>query len=617
MKFGKISAALVGVGLACSSLWGFEYDVRQPSDVLRPTWFAADTQPGVWTLNVEDAKAKARAAGAYTVVLNTGSWWCPYCETLEDMVLRSGAWRDYVAENGFYLGMYDFPYRGDVAEDQKWKSWHPELGRGWGFKCWLMCPEFLAEIGLTEAEGLQAVMAEYEAQKDLALPEATTQVISNWNGTATFEYGKVGYPTLIVYGPDGAERGRASFPWNNPADVTASEAQEYVIQAVEQLVTGKCAICDDPLSGKPDVSKAQVYVGWLRDEAGGIAGQIEVKTGRQSRKGLVKVSCTVTVGGRKNVLNPVQALGPDATCESCAETPAGLGAFTMTRRNTSLSAKLSLGANGLTGTFSDGTADYEISGGRDAFRTRDAESAARVSVCPKGVWSVVMKSADPVAASPFARGSGTLAVELKDKGKAKLSGVLGDGTKVNVSGQVIAGDNGVACLPVLANLYSRKGGFGFVIWFKNGRLLCFTDIAPWVSAGRDGGFTAKYAPSSTMSPGFGNVPGELELSLLDFPEDVKLGGLPLAVDPSLDFVTVSRRKWSGSDTTLFTATMTAKTGALKGSMTFFADNGGARPKRVKGAFSGIVMGGAGYGTVVVKGSGSWAVRVAVCGSCSE
>ena len=74
------------------------YNVRQPSDYLRPTYSAADTAPGAWSLTVDDVRAKAKAAGKYTILLNTASWWCPFCETREEMVLTSSVWKVYVAE---------------------------------------------------------------------------------------------------------------------------------------------------------------------------------------------------------------------------------------------------------------------------------------------------------------------------------------------------------------------------------------------------------------------------------------------------------------------------------------------------------------------------------------
>lgn len=612
---------LLGVGMLALVAHGFKYNVCPPDDVLRPKWFAADTAPGVWTLNVQDAKAKAQAAGACTILYYTGAWWCPFCKTLEETVFKSAAWKDYVAQSGFYLAMQDFPYRGDVPADQADQSWHPELGKGWGFKCWLMCPDYLSEIGLSAEEGLQEIMSAYELQKELADPEATEQVISNWNGTASFAYGKLGYPTFIVYGPSGEELGRAGFPWYQASDVTPSEAQEYVIQSIERLVSGECTVCDDPLDGSPEVSSAQVYRGWLENADGAVAGLIEVKTGRKNAKGVVAVSGSVSVAGSRKVsFGTVRVENANGkVCIVCGdeEKEWSYGSFTLEKAGTACVANLALGANGLTGTYSDGRATYRVQGGRDMFNASDASAKENAATCPRGVWSVVLKSAEAKSPSPFARGFGALSLELKAKGRAKISGSLGNGSKVNLSAQAIVGDNGLVCVPVVSAQSGKKDGFGFVVWFKDGKLLCFSAVAPWTFGVGAEAFSVACEPSATMSAGIGNVPDELDFAILDFDAETTLGGLPLAQDPSIDTVKVVKNRWQGSSMTAFKATCAAKTGLLKGSMVFQAAQPNGRTRRFKGLFSGVVMGGSAYGTVRVNGEGSWAVKVAVCGGCSE
>ena len=51
----------------------FEYNVTRPA--ICPRWSGATA--GEWTMDREAAFAKAKAAGAYTIVMFTGSWWCP------------------------------------------------------------------------------------------------------------------------------------------------------------------------------------------------------------------------------------------------------------------------------------------------------------------------------------------------------------------------------------------------------------------------------------------------------------------------------------------------------------------------------------------------------------
>ena len=591
--------AVAACGVACA----FEYNVRQPSEALRPKWFAADTAPGAWTLNVGDALQKAKAAGKCAILLNTASWWCPFCETLEDLVLKSAEWQEYVEENGFYLAMLDFPYRGHVTDDQVWKSYHPEFGDGWGFKCWLMNPEFLASVGLTEAEGLDAITAEYALQDALATPGASTVTIQNWRGDGPITYHRVGYPAIVVYGPDGAELGRVSFPWSSTADVTPSEAREYVMQAIEILVNGNCELCHEPISGDPLTDAAQVYNGWLTDMGGIFSGTVQLKTSKRNSKGLIKLSGSMTVNGKKTsfVSESVERV----------DRPLSIGRGVMR-----LTAQF--GESGLTGAVTvAGTQVYRIAGGsRDVFKAKDAQAVAKAARCPMGTWGVVLKSSDVEPASPFARGDGSLSIKVKSKGKVSVTGTFGDGTRISKSLQLIMGDDGVACIPLAISAYGKKGGLGFVVWFKNGKLLNFADATPWIAAGKNE-FRAKITPMFTMSSGTGTVPSELDLTMPGFDPNGTIYGLPLETDPSLDEVTVSGLKWRGTEESGFKASCSRTTGLLRGSMTFRLIKANGKTKKVRGAFDGVVLGGAGYGTVVVSREGSWPVKIAVCGGCGD
>ena len=598
---GKLSL-IAAAALFTFAAWGYEYSVRQPSDYLKPTWHDKDTAPGVWTLNVDSALARAKAAGKCTILMMTGSWWCPYCQTGEEMVLNSKVWKDYVAEKGFYLAMLDYPYRNDVPADQEWKSWRTDLGKGWGFKCWLMNPDYLNEIGLTEEEGLDVIMDLYRRQGTLALESAEQITMKDWRQTEEFTYGKVAYLTLIVIGPDGNELGRVKFPWYKTESVTASEAREFVFQSLEQILAGKCEICDDPVAGIPPTDRAQEYNGWLTDGSGAIAGLVKLKTSRRSGSGTVKVTGSVTCAGKTVSLK--QAFAHDL------DNPVALS-------GKGVSVNVKFGELGLSGDVEVAGVGYAIGGGgRNVFKAKDAAAAARRGAAPSGVWNVVLKPADAVAPSPFARGYGALSVQLKNNGAGSVTGVLGDGTKVNAKTQAIVGDDGVSCLPVYASLYGKKGGFGFVLWFKNGRLLTSSAVSPWTAAGRKP-FVANYTLGFTMSPGMGEPLAEMDLIVEDIDEATTLRGLPLAWSPSDDIVEVKGSKWNGTKLSGFTAKCTARTGQLKGTLAFSTLRPNGAVRKVKGTFTGVVMGGSGYGTVVVTGEGSWGVKIAVCGSCGD
>ena len=600
----KLIPCMIAV-MACLSVRS-AYDVRQPSDYLRPTYAADDTAPGKWSLNVKDVLAKAKAAGQYTILLNTASWWCPFCETLEAMVLDTAAWKDYVAAKGFYLAMLDFPYRGHVKDEEIEKSWHPELGDGWGFKCWLMSPEYLESIGLSEEQGLAAIMAEYELQKELALPSANPVSFQRWDTKEMFTYGKLGYPTIIVFDPDGEELGRMSFPWYSTASITMSEAQEYVIQGIERILHGECALCEDPTSGMPDVSRAQVYNGWVVDADGRMAGTISVKTGkyRATTKSASVLGNGMKFSSTSTVVDGCLVCGDDADIHDFAVA------------NKEWTATLGLGANGLTGELSGPSGKFQVTGALDVFRAKEGLAKELVDKSPVGVWGLVVESTSKEQRSSFARGYGALALELKKRGRAKVSGVLGDGTKVSVAAQAIAGENGLVCVPVYASLYARRGGIGFVAWFKDGMLLSVEQVSDWVAAGKYA-FSTPVKITHTMSSGMGAVPEEPELTIAGFPESTTLGGMALVEDQSADEVHTHGRKWLGTEQTGFYATCNAKKGLLSGRMKFRVADGSERTTTVPGKFSGVVVGGAGYGAIVVSGEGSWPVKIAVCGSCSD
>lgn len=577
--------------------YSFEYNVRRPSNDIRPTGPSVAAEPGVWSLNFEGALEAAKANGRKLVVLNSGSFWCPYCETLEELVLMSKAWKSFVEENGFYLGVLDFPYRGTVTEDQAWKSVHPELGAGWGFSCWLMDAEYLAGLGLSSNDGFAAIMHEYEIQKSLALPSAGQIRIRDYTDSYDFVYGKVGYPTLLVFGEDGNEIGRMSFPWASKSAVTASEAQEYVLQTMESILVGKCAVCEDPVRGVPLDYFAQRYTGWLTDADGGFAGTCMFKTGRRSSRDQVKVSGWVLRDGKKTRFPTVTVGDFNSALPLAAKNGA--------------SASVKFGETGLSGHVILGGTRYLLNGGRDVFRGKDADSRARAAKCPAGTWSVVLKPADKVAPSPFARGYGALSVQLRAKGKARIKGWLGDGTSVSVSSQAIVGEKGMTCLPVCAK---RKGScIGFVIWFKDGRLFSIDTVSKWQSRGAQD-FVATCTPSSTMSPGVGVIDEKLDLEI-DGLESVLYEGLPPIGDPSLDEVTVIGRKWLGTEISRLKLTLKSGTGLLSGSMRIDFLKADDHRKRIKGTVRGVVMGGSGYGMLVLRGVGTWPVKIMACGSC--
>jgi len=589
-------ALALAVGLSAFAA----YNVRRPSDAIRPRWQGAKV--GEWTMDYAAATSLARAEGRINIVFVTGSWWCPHCEAFEEKVLLSDTWKKLLAERDFYLTMLDFPYRGHVKDEELHKSRYPEKGDGWGFQCWLYDDEYLAENGLTAEDGFREIQKRYEVQKSLALETASLVTIRTWDDSADFTYGKVGYPSLIIYLPDGSEAGRfVPFVTYMEAD----EAQQYVVSQIKTIIAdalnAQCGLCSDPdadecgLSGK----SSRRYFGWLTGTESGIVSTIEVRSGRANRKGELKLRATVTLGGKKIQLAGVTTNG----CE----------VVSLSKRN--VSATLKLGIRGLSGTLDDGEARYVVTGAHDAFSASkdDTEGRMRAAALQSGNWSLVMR---PEASDhAFAGGFGTLTVAVKAKGKATVSGKLGDGTRVNVSGRLIAGEDGIFCLPVNVTPYCGKaGGFSCNLWFKNGWLINVTDVSEWKSA-KGEGFSVNWTPFYTALPGISAIAEDMEL-LFNEPLS-ELNGVPLAEDPEADSITATRTRWKGTVTSGFAARLATRTGTFSGSMNFYTDRGGGSVKRTRATIYGVVVGGTGYGTVLVNNIGSWAVKISACAACED
>ena len=280
-----------------------------------------------------------------------------------------------------------------------------------------------------------------------------------------------------------------------------------------------------------------------------------------------------------------------------------------------MTASIKFGKGTLTGAVTVGdSATYTVNGGKNVFKSRDAMEKTLAAKSPKGTWNLVLKSADATV-SPFAGGYGTLGVTVKADGGVQVKGTLGDGTKVSAKAQVIAGENGLYCVPIRADLYGKRGGIGFVLWFKNGRLFSIADESEWVAAGRNGTFSTAIKVTHTLSSGYGELPNEVDLILGGIDDATTINGQKIIGDPTIDIVNISGAKWTGSSATCFTAKHNAKTGEMNGSLTLLTGDPN-RPRKVRAKFYGTVMGGSGYGTIVVKNVGSWPIGLMPCGSCS-
>ena len=210
MKRKLIGIALtLGFSLASSAV------VKKPS--ICPTWSGAE--PGVWTMDYETALAKAQTDGVYTLMYYSGLWWCPHCQALEETALSTQAWADYVQANGFYETVLDFPNRA-----------------GTGNWCWLWETNYVEEAGLTMDAAKAEVESRYMVQDSYSVPGATRQynvptwdaAAQAWDKSKLIDYGKIGYPTLLLVRPDGKVAGRFS------VGMTVASL-DYVTNRIEQL----------------------------------------------------------------------------------------------------------------------------------------------------------------------------------------------------------------------------------------------------------------------------------------------------------------------------------------------------------------------------------------------
>lgn len=160
------------------------------------------------------------------------------------------------------------------------------------------------------------------------------------------------------------------------------------------------------------------------------------------------------------------------------------------------------------GTLTVGGETYEVCGGWDVFANKK-DAAARAAL---GDFAGVCNVALPVMAKADAEESegldacppagGYLSVNVNAKsGKAKVSGVLGDGTKVTANvpvctlGGVKEAETNCVCLPIVIPLNSKRGSFTGVLWLhrqgKDGKEIaadfntaCCAWYAHWHNTGK-------------------------------------------------------------------------------------------------------------------------------------
>lgn len=557
---------------------------------LVPEWSGA--RPGVWTMDYESALANAQAEGKYTLMTFMGAWWCPHCQPLERFVYAKDEFKAYVAEKGYYLTMLDFPFRDGVSE--------------W---CWLWDPEYRAANipGWTDEDVTRELIKRFEFQDGLTKGGAVTTnaniVVSIVGGVTNMNvfaeapetvYHRVGYPTVIVIAPDGTEAGRFNFLKTIAEDVAVG----YVIDNIELIkMKSRSTLFADPGAGGLLGAAAKKYDGWLADSQGAVSGTVQVKAAKANKKTkAIKLSATVVgPNGQKNTFAGTAAVSTNKV-------------FTLKGKNPGTSMSVMLGENGLVGTCTIGGGEYSLQGAVETKRTFE------------GQWPVVLATSDN-GGSDFARGYSGISAKVSANGKVKVSGYLGDGAKAGASAKVIVGEDGIACVPVVANMYSKKGGFGLLLNFQDGKLAAVDGVSAWRADKKPATFTARWGTVyKNAAPGSGATPADMVLNLKNgFGDLESLGGYAIAINPDTDPIAVAGKKWTGTKgITDLSVTFTAASGLFKGTMNVYCRDANGKVKKVKAQIYGASVNGEPYGTLVIKNVGSWGIQLSNhCGGSGE
>ena len=370
----------------------------------------------------------------------------------------------------------------------------------------------------------------------------------------------------------------------------------------------------NPLSDNPeaaiDAAAAQTYDGYLLDYKGNNAGTIQVKVGKPNKKtGEAKVSATVQMFGTKKVTFKAEPKGSWKI-----ETGAATKGVTLFSTKATDKIVIDISEKGIFGTY--GT--YDIIGSRNTSKKDEAYAS----------WSgkkydIAFKTKDGTG-NAFTRGYSGVTVSIANKGKVKITGVMADGAKVNASAQLLIADNREGCVNVFVPMYTgKKGGFGFVLWIaSDGTTATVESISTWTSTDNKAPFTAELecigaavpAPASSMTFALEAVSAIEGVTILEefLPKTVaaSLNGTKLTVAKAnkikVDKTGAATRTGETDNDAGLKLTYTTKTGSYKGSFTVYALASG-RLKKYRANVNGVFIGGAGYGTAVIKGVGSYPV----------
>ena len=364
---------------------------------------------------------------------------------------------------------------------------------------------------------------------------------------------------------------------------------------------------------------AQTYDAYVLDADGGLVGTVAFKLAK-SNNGAAAVTATAQVLGSGKKMkfksNGKAALSKD-------------GATEVVLSGADKTMTVEIGADGVFGKFGS----YEISGIRNM-----SKKDARAGEYAQWVRTVAVAfDAEGVAGSGAAFGNGysSVSVAIAAKGKVKVTGTMADGTKVNAKGQLLISDDGTeACVPVLAPMYAGKsGGFGFVLWLRNGGAATVESVSGWNAGASKTPFKAKLVCTAVGGAAAGD--GDAEFSLDDeLPATISGGSvvaasgetslLPVGIAVSrsggklsvaaADKVKLDRASGTvvvtggNGNASALKLKCTPANGSFKGSLVVYTMVGG-RLKKVKANVFGVMVDGKGYGSAVIKNVGTFGVTI--------
>lgn len=591
-----IAAAAIALAGVAMADWEFNVPASYPYDLkpsaIVPSW--SGTNPGEWSFNYEGVMAKAKSEGKYTLLLFSGMWWCPHCQALEENVLDTDSFRQYVAEKGYYLAVADFPYR-DGHSNWCW-LWDPAYRTANGIGDWT--PEQVADE-LAKRFEFQELMhtqgAATTTNNNVLVqisPDGTKTNLAVYAANPTTAYRRVGYPTIIVIDPDGNEAGRFSYSFLQDQ----ATGLEYVINNIEtiKMTEGNDLFANSGVGGI-EGAVAQVYDAVLTDYKGVPLGTATFKTAKKSaRDGSIKVSASVQVAGGRKIALKGTAVGSEGE------------QIYLEKIGTAAAATVLIGTEGVSGSFTDGESNYLVQGARNPFKAKDDAAKARAASLQKGFWTFALSNSGSSADS-LGRGYSAFSAVAGAKGKFKVTGVLGDGSTVSLSTQALVGENGKVLVPVLG----KKGSYSIMLELTGGKLSAVKGVSGWKASKVSG----TWSPDAIMAegPGAGAMPEVMYLQLGGFKAEDGVAGLPVAVSPNDDAILSDGRNWTGTkDVTDLKVSFKQANGTFKGYFNICVLQG-EKVKKQRVSVSGVVVDGVPYGAAVIKNKASWPVKLA--GSC--